>query len=48
MGPVAPGTAHTQAILVRPIPVPVLIFGLCLSCALLISSSLNPFLYFQF
>ena len=47
-GPVVPGTAHVQVTLVRPIPVLLLIFGLCLSCALLISSSLNPFLYFQF
>ncbi len=48
MGPIVPGTAHLQVTLVRPIPVLVLIFGLCLSCALLISSGLNPFLYFQF
>lgn len=48
LGPVVPGTAHIQATLVRPIPALLLVCGLCLSCALLISSSLNPFLYFQF
>jgi alginate O-acetyltransferase complex protein AlgI len=48
MGPVIPGTAHVQVTLVRPVPILVLILGLCLSSALLIASSLNPFLYFQF
>ncbi len=47
-GPVIPGTAHMKTTLVRPIPVVLLVCGLFLSCALLISSSLNPFLYFQF
>ena len=48
LGPVIPGTAHTEVTLVHLIPVPVLILGLCLSCLLLISSGLNPFLYFRF
>jgi alginate O-acetyltransferase complex protein AlgI len=47
-GPVIPGTAHMKTTLIRPIPVILLVCGLCLSCALLISSNLNPFLYFQF
>ena len=47
-GPVIPGTAHLKVTLVRPIPVVLLVFGLFMSCALLISSNLNPFLYFQF
>jgi len=47
-GPVVPATAHVEVTLVRPIPVFLLLCGLCLSLALLVSSSLNPFLYFRF
>jgi alginate O-acetyltransferase complex protein AlgI len=47
-GPVVPGTAHADVTRVHVIPVPLLLAGFCLSIIMLISSSLNPFLYFRF
>jgi alginate O-acetyltransferase complex protein AlgI len=48
LGPVIPGTAHASVISVQLIPILLLILGFCLSSMLLVTGSLNPFLYFRF
>jgi alginate O-acetyltransferase complex protein AlgI len=47
-GPVVPGTAHAEVTTVNQVPTALLVIGFVLSCALLVGSSLNPFLYFRF
>lgn len=46
----SPGVAEARldTVHVHPVPVVLLLAGLLVSCALLASSSLNPFLYFRF
>jgi alginate O-acetyltransferase complex protein AlgI len=47
-GPVIPGTHHGAVVQTPAIPITALVLGLALCLLLLVSSSLNPFLYFRF